>query len=209
MKTKLKIVLTALELFNERGERNVTTNHIAENLNISPGNLYYHFRNKQEIIQSIYDIYENELLTSFVPIESDNSVKLFETYMGSIFNMMWKYRFFYANLPEIISNDAELHERYSATQTRLRENLRQICLQFREAKLLEMNDKEQETTITTMHLITTNWFNYQTGLKHETKVMKSDVINGIKQMLSVIQPYATSKGNPVLSLCIAGMLDNG
>ncbi|CCN70260.1 TetR/AcrR family transcriptional regulator [Vibrio nigripulchritudo] len=209
MKTKLKIVLTALELFNERGERNVTTNHIAENLNISPGNLYYHFRNKQEIIQSIYDIYESELLNSFTPIESDNSVKLFETYMGSIFNMMWKYRFFYSNLPEILSNDSELHARYSATQTRLRENLRQICLLFRDAELLEMNDQEQEAVITNMHLIATNWFNYQTGLKHETKVMKSDVINGIKQMLSVIQPYATSKGNPVLSLCIAGMLDNG
>lgn len=209
MKTKIKIVLTALDLFNEKGERNVTTNHIAENLNISPGNLYYHFRNKREIIQSIYDIYENELLTSFVPIESDNSVELFETYMGSIFNMMWKYRFFYSNLPEILSNDAELHARYSATQKRLRDNLRQICLLFRDSKLLEMNDKEQETTITTMHLITINWFNYQTALKYETNVMKSDVISGVKQMLSVVQPYATSKGNSVLSLCIVRILDNG
>ncbi|CCN37738.1 putative Transcriptional regulator, TetR family [Vibrio nigripulchritudo SO65] len=209
MKTKLKIVLTALELFNERGERNVTTNHIAENLNISPGNLYYHFRNKQEIIHSIYDMYENELLASFAPRESDNSVKIFETCMGSIFNMMWKYRFFYSNLPEILSNDTELHARYSATQTRLRENLRRICLQFREAKLLEMSDKEQETTITTMHLITTNWFNYQTALKCGTKVIKSDVISGVKQMLSVVQPYTTSKGNSILLSCIARMLDNG
>ncbi|KJY79074.1 TetR/AcrR family transcriptional regulator [Vibrio nigripulchritudo] len=208
MKTKLKIVLTALELFNERGERNVTTNHIAENLNISPGNLYYHFRNKQEIIQSIYDIYENELLTSFVPIESDNSVKLFETYMGSIFNMMWKYRFFYSNLPELLSNDPELHARYSATQKRLRENLRQICLLFRDAELLSMNDKEQEVIITNMHLITTNWFNYQAALKHETKVMKSDVISGVKQMLGVVQPYATSKGSYVFSSCIARNLNN-
>ncbi|BDU38878.1 TetR/AcrR family transcriptional regulator [Vibrio nigripulchritudo] len=209
MKTKLKIVHTALQLFNERGERNVTTNHIAENLNISPGNLYYHFRNKQEIIQSIYDIYENELLTSFAPIESDNSVNLFEAYMGSIFNMMWKYRFFYSNLPELLSNDGELHARYSATQKRLRENLRQICLFFRDAKLLAMNDKEQEAIITNMHLITTNWFNYQTALKCETRVMKSDVISGVKQMMSIVQPYATSEGNSVLSSCIVRMLDNG
>ena len=47
MKTRDKIVIAALEQFNEFGERNVTTNHIAAFLEITPGNLYYHFRNKQ------------------------------------------------------------------------------------------------------------------------------------------------------------------
>ena len=54
MKTKDRIKNMALRMFNEQGERNVTTNHIAAALEMSPGNLYYHYRNKYEIIHDIF-----------------------------------------------------------------------------------------------------------------------------------------------------------
>ncbi|MBL8594525.1 MAG: helix-turn-helix transcriptional regulator, partial [Devosia sp.] len=52
--TKSRILDTALDLFNEQGTAPVTTNHIAEALSMSPGNLYYHYRNKAEIVRGLF-----------------------------------------------------------------------------------------------------------------------------------------------------------
>src|SRR6266567_9459354 len=56
-RTRDRILEAALRLFNERGTAAVSTNHIAAEAGISPGNLYYHFADKQEIIRALHERY--------------------------------------------------------------------------------------------------------------------------------------------------------
>ncbi len=206
MKTKDKIVSAALELFNQQGERNVTTNHIAAHLGISPGNLYYHYRNKQDIVRAIFTRYSLELLERFTPVcGQTESLSLLKHYLDSIFSLMWKYRFFYSNLPDILRRDRELHREYIQVQQKLRENLVQITTTFIEMNLLQIDKEQMSSFITTLHLIASSWLSYQSSLSPSAMVTEEMINQGMIQMLSVVKPKATPVGLEQFQLLESGL----
>ncbi|MUJ37299.1 TetR/AcrR family transcriptional regulator [Aliivibrio fischeri] len=199
MKTKDRIIHGALTLFNKNGERSVTTNHIAAHLEISPGNLYYHFRNKEEIISGIFDNYAKELKTRFQPMAEDQqsnmpSVQVMLSYLDSIFELMWNYRFFYANLPDILSRDDALKLKYTKAQQALNENLIAIMHSFRDSGLIDLEDDELQALTKTLHLVASCWINYQTALLSDNEITEAVIYQGMLQMLNVVRPMATEQG---------------
>ncbi|MBU2895610.1 TetR/AcrR family transcriptional regulator [Vibrio hepatarius] len=206
MKTRDKIVLAALHLFNENGERNITTNHIAAHIDISPGNLYYHFRNKQEIVREIFSLYSNELLERFSPIHGQQeSLVLLKHYLDSTFNLMWKYRFFYANLPEILQRDEELHDDYIQIQEKLQTNLVNIMRSFVELELLAVEENEMKPLVTTLHLIASSWLGYRSAMSQKTQITEQIIHQGMLQMITVVKPKATLQGLEQLQLLEDGV----
>ncbi|AXY00080.1 TetR/AcrR family transcriptional regulator [Vibrio alfacsensis] len=201
MKTRDRIVYAALDLFNQHGERNITTNHIADHIEISPGNLYYHFRNKQEIVREIFALYSAELLERFTPIQgSQESLTMLKSYLDSIFTLMWKYRFFYANLPEILSRDEQLHDEYIDVQDKLQANLIAIVQEFVSLKLLDIDDTQLKSLVCTLHLIACSWLAYQSAMSPKTDITEQMVKQGMLQMLNVVKPVATEQGLEQLQL---------
>ncbi len=119
MGTKERIVGAAVRLFNERGTAAVSTNHIAEEAGISPGNLYYHYRNKEEIIRAIFgrmiSAWEamGELPRDRTPTLGDLRAVLEGTY-----SVLWDYRFFYREFVALLRRDPELGRRYRDVRER-------------------------------------------------------------------------------------------
>src|SRR5215510_6432065 len=108
MSTREKILDTALALFNKESTSAVSTNHIAEAAGISPGNLYYHFHNKDEIIrelfQRLYDRWDTDLQLSGDHLPQLDDLKhIIETN----YQIIWQYRFAYRELVALLHSDAE------------------------------------------------------------------------------------------------------
>src|ERR671912_242271 len=102
MSTRERIIDTASELFNAEGTATVSTNHIAKAAGISPGNLYYHFRNKEEIIRAIYarlrPIWET---ASALPANRPPTVADLRRILANHARVVWAYRFYYRELPAL------------------------------------------------------------------------------------------------------------
>jgi AcrR family transcriptional regulator len=99
-------------LFNDFGEPNVTTTVIADEMNISPGNLYYHFHNKDEIIEEIFVVFEREIEeTLAAPTRRLADVEDIWLFLHLLFEQIWKYRFFYRDLNDLLTRNRllEIH----------------------------------------------------------------------------------------------------
>jgi len=117
-RTKNRILETAIELFNERGTKGVTTNHIAAAMGISPGNLYYHFRNKEGIIRAIFARMHEVGLSDYLEINAEqgagSAASMEETFL-MIQRFNWRYRFFKRELASLVQNDPELKKQFVAS----------------------------------------------------------------------------------------------
>ena len=162
MKTRDKILLSSLELFNERGERNVTTNHIAAHLAISPGNLYYHFRNKSDIIYEIFLEYE-KLVDFYLDIPESRPITLADLtfYLESVFDGLWSYRFFHRDLEYLLDSDRRLREDYREFTNRCLVAINRIFEKLAEAGIIHHQPEDLRSAMSlNVWLIITNWMAY-------------------------------------------------
>ncbi|MCP4984591.1 MAG: TetR/AcrR family transcriptional regulator [Colwellia sp.] len=191
MKTRDKIIQASIELFNEQGERNVTTNHIAAHLAISPGNLYYHFRNKEDIILSIYEEYARSLLLETLSKVSEEGKPLdsLVLYMDSVFQTTMKFRFFYSNLPVLLDKSPSLREKYVEVQQSISERVSQLLISLRAADIIDFPDDSLADIVSILRLINTFWVSFYQTQTIVNEVNDTVFYQGVLKILVILRPY--------------------
>lgn len=116
--TRQRILDASLDLFNRHGVRRATTNHIAAHVGMSPGNLYYHFRSREEIIRELFPEIARATRQTIVlpPRGVELSAHAVARYHLSGIEVLWRFRFFFRDLNEIVSRDRVIANGYRALQ---------------------------------------------------------------------------------------------
>ena len=114
MKLKEKILIKAVELFNDRGISSTSPNQIAAELNISTGNLTYHFKTKAILVKAVYekmhvDSKDIIKLTGYLTLDD------FRKIMSTFQDFMRKHNFFFQDLFFILKNYPEVGKLYEET----------------------------------------------------------------------------------------------
>jgi AcrR family transcriptional regulator len=200
MTTKEKILKKALELFNRDGTSKVSTHHIADSMKISPGNLYYHYENKNEIIREIGEnmITEMNELMKLKITNVLNPVKMFTNLFQKLFQIQVDYAFLFNETVILINNDLLFKKRSDEARRNWMNFHENLILKLIELKILKhKNLKEYRTLIQTQWLILNFWRNHSQleGIKFDDKRIKE----GILLVFTLAEPYLTPLGKVTFS----------
>ena len=195
MKTKDKIIATAIDLFNIHGTKAISTNHIAKEMGISPGNLYYHFRSKNDIIRSISDNFSNEL-GSVLKIQLD-TITDFSSNLTSLFNRFFKiqqsYQFLFLEGVHLTKQDSRLLDNYTNLRSLIKKGYHELLSNLVKMKIMKRQSLNIiDDLLDAQWIIMWYWINHT--ILDRNKYDDFQIKKGIKLSFSIIKPQLTAIG---------------
>ena len=199
-RTRERILETSLDLFNRHGEPHVTTANIADEMNISPGNLYYHFRNKDDIVGELFAAYEARVLPLY-PVEPGHRVDVEDLWLllHLRFEQMWAYRFVYRDLDELASRNRRQGARVGALLRRGEASMVELCRGLVAAGSMQASASEITAVARNVVLVSTYWMSFH-RLSANARDAADDVDLGLGayQVLALIAPFLLGDARALL-----------
>ena len=160
-RTAQRILEAALDLFNRFGEPNVSTTLVASELNISPGNLYYHYPAKEELINKLYEAYETELDELLHASEGVHDVEDAWFFMHSLFELIWRYRFLYRDLNNLLTRNRHIETQLQQVLAGKTLAIRALVAGMGQAGHLAIDAREVDALAQSMVVVLTYWLSFE------------------------------------------------
>jgi AcrR family transcriptional regulator len=192
-RTAERILASALGLFNRFGEPNVATTMVAADLGISPGNLYYHYPGKEDIVNHLFGQYLDDL-QALLPAAQD--VKDLEDawfFMHSLFELVWRYRFLYRDLNDLLSKYRQLEQQVKQVLADKHTAFLTMLKRLGDQDWLIQSPTERDSSATQMLVMLTWWLSYEYVRDPRNALEDANaqggVSRGAQQVLGLLLPY--------------------
>ena len=154
MKTAQRVLATALDLFNQHGESSVTSVDIANEMDISPGNLYYHFKGKELIVDALFDLHQrqlNTLLDASQPEQLDLEEQFYYVYL--LLEKIHLYRFIYRSPMDLMEKYPAVAKGLGKIAKRLEATIERILSVNVERQALAIGDDELKPLVESIAIV--------------------------------------------------------
>lgn len=185
--TAERILVTALELFNAHGEPNVPTNRIADTLEISPGNLHYHFRTKHDLVDRLFSRFERRMLDLLAtPDTGTPDIEDMWLFLHLAFEAIADYRFLYRDLTELCQRSRNLHQRFRAILKLSMSAAGDLLDGLARGGGLEATEAERAGLVRNIVLVSTYWIAFDQVLESDGQPRPD---RAAWQVMSLVSPY--------------------
>jgi AcrR family transcriptional regulator len=202
MKTRDRILEVSLLLFNEEGEGALSSVDVANALEISPGNLYYHFKGKDAVIRALFDRFEEEMRVilrgskgGLASIE-DNWV-----YIYILLEEIYDFRFFYRDLAGLLARYPDLAVRFRSLVAAKRQTIARILVDLEKLGLLTIEAHLREP-LTDQIITTLTFWLAGDALTKEVHDGPALIHKTVFQVMCLMVPYMGDAGPAALGRMI-------
>jgi len=203
MKTRDRILDVSLTLFNAEGEAKQTAVDIANALDMSPGNLYYHFKGKEPIIEALFDRFEEEM--QIILGGSHGAVASIEdnwVFIYIVLEEIYDFRFFYRNVGDMMERYPGLASRFRKILSMKRQAIENVLSQLEKRGLVVIDRRLRAPLIQQMLSTLTFWLSHdliEAGERDGPELIHGTVL----QFMLLVVPYMGEAGADALD----GMLE--
>ena len=198
-RTRERILTTALTCFNRQGEPSVTTSAIAAEMEISQGNLYYHFHNKDEIVEAIFTAFEREIEGILaVPSSRQADVEDIWLFLHLLFEQIWKYRFFYRDLNDLLTRNRTLEIHFKKILAHKISTATLLCESLVAAGSMCASAAELRAVSTNMAVIATYWLSFEYARDPRGTTENERIGRGVYQVMAMISPFLIDEARALL-----------
>lgn len=194
--TKDEILKSALRLFNEMGVAQVSLRTIAGDMGISLGNLTYHFKKREEIIEALY-LALVEKLDQMIGKELDakSQFELLFRIPSVTISGFYEYRFLMLDFVFITRNHEMIKRHYQKLMTEREQQFASLVRTLVEAKFLrdEQITDEYRFLFQNLRVVSDFWLSAN-SIDKNGALSPADLENGTQTLEYMILPYLTQEG---------------
>jgi AcrR family transcriptional regulator len=190
LSTRQRILDASIKLFNEQGFQNVPAMKIAIYLGMSPGNLAYHFKTKNDIVLAVFPQLEAEIRAVVKPdgalLPSDAA-----RHQINVFRTLWRFRFFFNSLTTLLPGDPQLQAGFLALQEMFIATVRDLFDELVAGKYMRLVGPSDTTMLAQCcWMIWLSWLRAE-HLKYPRKqqATKASIDAGMQLNLAIVGPH--------------------